>query len=258
MRATPILSGMTNPSNSSTSSNEQRQSSATSSSSSHASLLLSPVLKASSSIPVAPVVTELTEAYSSKRPHTARRVFFTALDGTAKELEFMEKKLKEKKLKKERIAEQEIDEARKAKLKQSLRNYKSPLSAGLLVSRSGHTHHDVDTDRADITRIAPDIAVHPPSSLRHQTQRHGIRAAPKEGSVSTSLLKPTANNKPVKVSRQSRLLSYASLIALTPSPRPSPSNGASRSAQPEPTLTQPTPTHSRFSSCAENYTREAH
>ncbi|KAK2940249.1 hypothetical protein BLNAU_24841 [Blattamonas nauphoetae] len=177
---------------------------------------------------------------------------------SVKELEFMEKKLKEKKLKKERIAEQEIDEARKAKLKQSLRNYKSPLSAGLLVSRSGHTHHDVDTDRADITRIAPDIAVHPPSSLRHQTQRHGIRAAPKEGSVSTSLLKPTANNKPVKVSRQSRLLSYASLIALTPSPRPSPSNGASRSAQPEPTLTQPTPTHSRFSSCAENYTREAH
>ncbi|KAK2939834.1 hypothetical protein BLNAU_25258 [Blattamonas nauphoetae] len=150
---------------------------------------------------------------------------------SVKELEFMEKKLKEKKLKKERIAEQEIDEARKAKLKQSLRNYKSPLSAGLLVSRSGHTHHDVDTDRADITRIAPDIAVHPPSSLRHQTQRHGIRAAPKEGSVSTSLLKPTANNKPVKVSRQSRLLSYASLIALTPSPRPSPSNGASSDRQ---------------------------
>ncbi|KAK2958917.1 hypothetical protein BLNAU_6166 [Blattamonas nauphoetae] len=150
---------------------------------------------------------------------------------SVKELEFMEKKLKEKKLKKERIAEQEIDEARKAKLKQSLRNYKSPLSAGLLVSRSGHTHHDVDTDRADITRIAPDIAVHPPSSLRHQTQRHGIRAAPKEGSVSTSLLKPTANNKPVKVSRQSRLLSYASLIALTPSPRPSPSNGVSSDRQ---------------------------
>ncbi|KAK2948038.1 hypothetical protein BLNAU_16985 [Blattamonas nauphoetae] len=255
----------------------------------HASLLLSPVLKASSSIPVAPVVTEVTEAYSSKRPHTARRVFFTALDGTAcwvtartmknatppKRNWSSWKKLKEKKLKKERIAEQEIDEARRQsekqhnshelrpsllpRLKQSLRNYKSPLSAGLLVSPSGHTHHDVDTDRADITRIAPDIAVHPPSSLRHQTQRHGIRrAAPKEGSVSTSLLKPTANNKPVRVSRQSRLLSYASLIALTPSPRPSPSNGASRSAQPEPTLTQPTPTHSRFSSCAENYTREAH
>ncbi|KAK2953233.1 hypothetical protein BLNAU_11859 [Blattamonas nauphoetae] len=189
------------------------------------------VTRLASPLAFAPVVTEVTEAYSSKRPHTARRVFFTALDGTAKELEFMEKKLKEKKLKKERIAEQEIDEARKAKLKQSLRNYKSPLSAGLLVSRSGHTHHDVDTDRADITRIAPDIAVHPPSSLRHQTQRHGIRAAPKEGSVSTSLLKPTANNKPVKVSRQSRLLSYASLIALTPSPRPSPSNGASSDRQ---------------------------
>ncbi|KAK2949011.1 hypothetical protein BLNAU_16011 [Blattamonas nauphoetae] len=204
------------------------------------------VTRLASPLAFAPVVTEVTEAYSSKRPHTARRVFFTALDGTAcwvtartmknatppkRELEFMEKKLKEKKLKKERIAEQEIDEARKAKLKQSLRNYKSPLSAGLLVSRSGHTHHDVDTDRADITRIAPDIAVHPPSSLRHQTQRHGIRAAPKEGSVSTSLLKPTANNKPVKVSRQSRLLSYASLIALTPSPRPSPSNGASSDRQ---------------------------
>ncbi|KAK2957356.1 hypothetical protein BLNAU_7734 [Blattamonas nauphoetae] len=189
------------------------------------------VTRLASPLAFAPVVTEVTEAYSSKRPHTARRVFFTALDGTAKELEFMEKKLKEKKLKKERIAEQEIDEARKAKLKQSLRNYKSPLSAGLLVSRSGHTHHDVDTDRADITRIAPDIAVHPPSSLRHQTQRHGIRAAPKEGSVSTSLLKPTANNKPVKVSHQSRLLSYASLIALTPSPRPSPSNGASSDRQ---------------------------
>ncbi|KAK2954246.1 hypothetical protein BLNAU_10745 [Blattamonas nauphoetae] len=83
-RATPILSGVTtNPSFSSTSSNDQRPSSATSSSSSHASLLLSPVLKASSSIPVAPVVTEVTEAYASKRPQTARRVFFTALDGTA-------------------------------------------------------------------------------------------------------------------------------------------------------------------------------
>ncbi|KAK2940764.1 hypothetical protein BLNAU_24326 [Blattamonas nauphoetae] len=92
------------------------------------------VTRLASPLAFAPVVTEVTEAYSSKRPHTARRVFFTALDGTAKELEFMEKKLKEKKLKKERIAEQEIDEARKAKLKQSLRNYKSPLSAGLLLA----------------------------------------------------------------------------------------------------------------------------
>ncbi|KAK2951395.1 putative Mitogen-activated protein kinase kinase kinase 5 [Blattamonas nauphoetae] len=371
-RATPILSGVTtNPSFSSTSSNDQRPSSATSSSSSHASLLLSPVLKASSSIPVAPVVTEVTEAYASKRPQTARRVFFTALDGTAcwvtartmknatppkrvpgaffpslfgqkgigvdltlepqekdatettlidsvlampgiedrDSVDYMEKKLKEMKLKKERIAEQEIDEARKAKRKaaqlarassitpaqtpkatppikptvtpfselsqddepdkkQNIDPRTSAITAELEIStqrwiaRLSALHaHQIQLAQDTLVTTSKQIGQTSLASLqtspfilprlfviRHNgtgfelLRRKAVsRLYPRPTDAqsrtspiftnSTSLLKPTANHKPVKVPRQSRLLSHASLIALTPSPRPSPSNGASSDRQ---------------------------